>query len=685
MKWIPLFLWCSVGLCGEDAFRAAPDCEKLDCTSVLPGAVRFRDVAGAPYVEGLGAEGERLGWLILSPSVTDQKGYSGKPLVTLVGLDPSGRITGARVVHHSEPILLVGIPEQKLTAFTDFYAGKPATVSIVVGAAQDPETLSVDAISGATVTALVQNKTILDTARELGIAVGVIEKGGRVPGEFLETDEVWSWRTMEKKGVFGHLEVSEAEMGHREAGSAPFIDLYFALADAPQVGKALIGPAEYAWLKTQLQEGEHLLVVFGRGSGSFKGSGFVRGGIFDRIRVEQGLASFLFRDRDYHNLSKPAVSDAPAFKEGAVFIARGLDPGRTFKFIFLASRYDGKGGFSREFQEFQASYRLPRKLYRLSGPDPESQLWRQAWANRKGAIAVELLVLLAILGFFIKRNWLTGSLKRLQKVHYSTMLVSCVVLGFALHIQPSVTQVLTFVGSLTGEWRMGLFLSEPTLFIMWIFIAIVTVVWGRGVFCGWVCPFGSLSELLFIVARKLGLPSFELPEPVHRKLRWLRYITFLGLIPVYLVSPELGELMAEVEPFKTAFLVVPWTRAWGFLAWWLLLLVLSVFWYRPFCRYLCPLGAGLALPSSFRLSGPRRRNFCSSCKICTKGCEPMAIREDGVIDSRECLNCMECEANFNDREVCPPLAGLDRLAQLPALNEHQLKKRKELETQSWEV
>jgi len=220
---------------------------------------------------------------------------------------------------------------------------------------------------------------------------------------------------------------------------------------------------------------------------------------------------------------------------------------------------------------------------------------------------------------------------------------------------------LTFAGSLAGRFRWGLFLSEPMLFISWIFIAGVTLVWGRGVFCGWTCPYGALNELLFRLGRALRLPHFELPDSVHKKLRFARYGVLAMLLASFLYSSGLGEKLAEVEPFKSTFFVLPWTRPLGFFAWWVLLLVLAVFWYRPFCRYLCPLGAALALPSSIRRSGPYRRNFCEHCKICTRGCEPRAIRQDGVIDSRECLSCMECEANYRDKEVCPPLIGIERL------------------------
>lgn len=653
------------------AFARAPlDCAKHPCAEVLPGARSFTPApGGAPYLLGKDSAGKLLGWVALSTHVVDIKGYSGKPLVTLVGVTKGGRIAGAKVVHHSEPILLVGIPEKALHDFVAFYADKPLTAKIAVGASPDAKALTVDVISGATVTVLAENRTILDTARAVGEATGVLGVTARVPGHVVEEQGRWSWQKMVDEGVFGHLTVSGKEMG--EASSGPFIDLYFTIADAPQIGRALLGDHVYAYQRKQLRPGEHLLVVLGNGTSSFKGSGFVRGGIFDRVRVEQGLRSLMFTDHDYRNLTTVAAVGAPTFKEGAVFVARAgkLDPGRTFELVFLGSRYDRKGGFSREFHAFRAKLRLPRGIYALDGPDPEGSLVGAAWYNARWRLALLLAFLAVLTTLFASRRFLTGRMGRLKWLHVAMLLVSMTVLGFGLRAQPSVTQVLTVAGSLRHGWRWELFLSEPLIFVFWIYIFLVTVTWGRGVFCGWACAYGALSELAFKLGRRLHLPLLELPDAVHGKLRYLRYVVLILLVGVFMFSPTLGELLAEIEPFKTTFFVLPWTRGLLFIAWWLLLLLWGLVAYRPFCRYLCPLGAALAIPGSLRFSGPRRRKHCASCQICTRGCEPRAIRPDGTIDPRECLSCMECEANFRDEAVCPPLVGLAKLAKKRAAGE----------------
>ncbi|MCB9602418.1 MAG: FMN-binding protein [Sandaracinus sp.] len=170
------------------------DCARMPCAEVLPGALRFerepppgttsRGPDGATdvgYAVGYAADGSRVGWVALSNELVDVPAYSGKPVVVLFGLDESAAITGARVIHHAEPILLAGIPEAQLTGFVAWYVGHRADESISVGQAtrrggavavtrevdgepQPQVFAAVDVISGATVTALAANRTILDAA-----------------------------------------------------------------------------------------------------------------------------------------------------------------------------------------------------------------------------------------------------------------------------------------------------------------------------------------------------------------------------------------------------------------------------------------------------------------------------------------------------------------------------------------
>ena len=72
--------------------------------------------------------------------------------------------------------------------------------------------------------------------------------------------------------------------------------------------------------------------------------------------------------------------------------------------------------------------------------------------------------------------------------------------------------VFTFAGAFaSGEFRWEQFLLEPLIFILWCATAVSLLFWGRGPFCGWLCPFGSLQELLNQLARRIGIRQLTIP------------------------------------------------------------------------------------------------------------------------------------------------------------------------------
>ncbi len=105
-------------------------------------------------------------------------------------------------------------------------------------------------------------------------------------------------------------------------------------------------------------------------------------------------------------------------------------------------------------------------------------------------------------------------------------------------------------------------------------------------FCGWLCPFGALQELLNELARKLRVPQFQVPFAVHERLWAIKYIILLVLFGLSLESLALAEQAAEVEPFKTA-ITLGFDRQWWFVAYAVALLVVNLFTRKVYCRYLC--------------------------------------------------------------------------------------------------
>ncbi|MES2148444.1 MAG: 4Fe-4S binding protein [Pseudomonadota bacterium] len=654
----------------EQVLHGSNLCAQAPCREVMPQAQRFSLRKGTPsYVEAFGSVGGKpeqlLGYVFLSTDVVDIPAYSGKPVITLIGMDVRGTITGVRVLKHSEPILLAGIPESKLLEFIAQYVGKAGDAKLEIGHSSSGGGVGLDAISGATVTAIAENQVISRSAYEIGRQVGIFKSEARPLAHFSALDERLGWAQLRAEGSIGHLLVPASDVGSNH--SSPYMDLYFGYLNVPTVGISLLGEPGYRRLMQDLKPDEHAIFIIANGQVSFKGSGFVRGGIYDRIQLRQDPVSFTFRDTDYQNLYRLEPIDAPPYVESGVFIVRSanFNPAWPWQLTFLANKLDADSGV-KTFAHFDEDYWLPARY--LVGGHPRVErpqaAWMAIWRGQKMAIAGFVLVLLFTAVMYSQRDRLVRISRRKHKPwiarpRHVLWLASVGFLGFYLKAQPSITQVMTWFHSLLHQWKWELFLSDPFIFLFWWFIIISVLVWGRGVFCGWLCPFGSLQQLALSLGKAVGLARFQclLPKRLHDKLRWLKYGIFVGLLAVSFYSMETAERLAEIEPFKSTFLVGVWNRSWPF---WLFvgaILGWSFFSERPYCKYLCPLGAGLAIPGKFRLFGLKRKAECQTCHACAAGCGSHAIDSAGKIDQMECMLCLDCMILYYDDHACPPLVG----------------------------
>jgi NosR/NirI family nitrite reductase transcriptional regulator len=98
-------------------------------------------------------------------------------------------------------------------------------------------------------------------------------------------------------------------------------------------------------------------------------------------------------------------------------------------------------------------------------------------------------------------------------------------------------------------------------------------------------------------------------------------------------------------------------RAWPFVLFVLALLTASLFIERFYCRYLCPLGAGLAIPAKLKVfDWLKRRPQCGrECRLCETKCTVGAIDPLGRINANECVLCLRCQVIMNDATACPVL------------------------------
>lgn len=699
-----LWLWVSILFCFSGSAIASSVQDyigQIKPDAFFPSAERFGPAEGEPALFPVLKGDEKLGYVYLNSDFANSIGYSGKPIHLLVGIDTKGVVKGIKLAGHSEPIVLIGIPEKKIIDAMNVLIGKDI-MPIVQGKERPPQ---VDIVSGATLTVLVMGDSVIRSAVK-------IIRGGRLGGDLsgtvaelpartvdMDKSEIRSWQELLGDGSirYLHLSVGNVNEAFKKAGQdiaaqrsetdnaeETFIDLFVAPVSIPTIGKSLLGEDGYRHLAQRLEPGQQALIVAGKGLYSFKGSAYVRGGIFDRIEVIQDNVSTRFRDRDHTRLGSLAPNDTPEMTEIALFVTPPdykLDLGQPFQLQLLVQRMTGIR--DKAFTTFELDYSTPDRYLNappsapasaatgkaitgapVSGLDSsadaptieglDTPLWQRIWQGNIVNIAILIGAILILTLIFFFQNQLVKKESVYLWVRRSYLLFVLVWLGWYTNSQLSVVNTFAFFNSLITGFSWEYFLGAPLIFILWCSVAAAMLFWGRGPFCGWLCPFGALQEWLSIIAKWCRIPQITVPWGLHERLWPIKYIIFLALFGLSIYSIADAEHYAEVEPFKTS-IILKFVRDWPFVIYALTLLSIGLFIERFFCRYLCPLGAALAIPGRIRMfEWLRRWPECGSpCQRCANECPVQSIHPEGHINVNECIYCMHCQLLYHCEQRCP--------------------------------
>jgi polyferredoxin len=199
--------------------------------------------------------------------------------------------------------------------------------------------------------------------------------------------------------------------------------------------------------------------------------------------------------------------------------------------------------------------------------------------------------------------------------------------------------------------------------LLWLFALGTFFVWGRGTFCGWLCPFGALQELISKVTAALHIAQLRVPTALDKQLKRVKFVVLAVILLSACVSVGWTDRLVEVEPFKTS-ITLNFVREWPFVLWAVATVLLSAFVYKGYCRYLCPLGAGMGLLGRLRrFDWIARRSECGQpCQRCRSDCTYQAIEKSGKIDYDECFQCMDCVVIYESETLCVPLLNQARRA-----------------------
>jgi polyferredoxin len=236
---------------------------------------------------------------------------------------------------------------------------------------------------------------------------------------------------------------------------------------------------------------------------------------------------------------------------------------------------------------------------------------------------------LAMLSFFRKS----------ARLKYVTLVAAVLYMGVYKSQLISVTNLF---GALTGN--LPIFSYSLAWYVFAAFTLVTTLLWGR-VYCGRICAFGALTQLLDAVVPARW--RVDLPQALERRAAYIKYAILAAAVGYFLATRQIA-FYRYIEPFWM-FTFAASAALWIGLG---ALLLASVFVRNLYCRFFCPVGAALGLLSMLAPFKIKRWPECNTCALCEKTCEWGAIRQRRIVMS-ECVRCDDCERLYADTSRCP--------------------------------
>lgn len=631
---------------------------------------------------------ELIAYAFESDDFAPVPGFSGTPVNLLIAVTPRGKFLDVRVVSQHEPVFVDGLGPKPLFRFVRQYVGKSLSqsIKIVVPGHRDPGAdalaVQIDGVAKATASIRIINETILNSALQvararLGFSAG--RDPSRVAQIRQDVFEPLTFAQMLQRGYVRRLQLTNADVEHlfhKSDGegldkaalarpAATDVDVYIAELDVPIIGRNLLGAAVWRKLMRDLN-GAPAMMALTTGRWTFMPDSFIRGSTPDLLAFRQGNAPVVLRDFAWDG--KLAVPDAPKGDLSVLRIApqTAFDPASPSQLVLRIIRK--KGQFYPEViaRDVTLAYGLPPNLF-IPPPPAQDRGIRAIWLDRASDLAI-LGASLCLLTFALFQQKRLVQQPRL--FYFFRMGFLAFTLGFIgwwAQAQLSIVWLIGAAKALFHGGNLTFMLYDPPTLVVLAFTIIALFIWGRGTFCGWLCPFGAMQEFTGELGRLLRLPQWNLPARYEKLARLPKFVILAAVVGAALSSSPLAEKLAEVEPFKTA-ITLAFVRSAPFVAYAGLLLFISAFHYKFFCRYMCPLGAALAAGGLLRRWNwlERRKECGSPCQLCKVKCRYGAIKKAGDIVYSECFQCLECVAIHEDPKQCVPLVLQNRRVQRAA-------------------
>ena len=666
----------------------------------FPKVTKLGRLEGDPPTVSVFSKGELVGYLFVTKDITSSKGYASLTFDMLVGLRLDGKLAGAKVLDHQEPIIGMYTPDGQLILpkFTSQYKDLDIRVPTKVNLLRTEGEGSINGISSATVSAVLFNGAILRAARIVALSKGLrlndkpvvdivnfekkkfydLVSDGSISRLTLKLEDlknlgvtkpkisnrsgvadIYRYRALFKGDTPVAAKQKEVKKGYKDTDRNLAIDLYLAPVVTPTIGRNLLGDKWYDIFVAGRDPEEMSIVITTLGRYALDGEPEIASGNFKRLAVIQNNERYPIEKSQFRNLGFLHGEDKPFFAEAGLYRipAGNINPVEPWKLELLI-----ESEIPSENKRIYVDYHLsnnyiiqPDGLKKIANKD--EPIWYAAWESQRKNIIILSFSLLILSLALIKMEKLTFNNNFRQIFRNIYLLWILIWLGWEAGGQVTILSILTWVTAPISQPSWNTLLSDPLLIVLMSYVIVTFFVWGRGVFCGWLCPFGALQELIANVGKFFKIKQIKIPEKYNKASLNIKYIILLTLFVTCFIAPNFLNLGSEIEPFKTA-ISMKFNREWYYVIYAVLLLAIGLFIERFFCRFICPLGAFMAIGGKLRIfnSFLKRRNECGSpCKLCSNQCPIDAIEKNGKINMNECFYCLDCQSLYYDEHKCPPL------------------------------
>lgn len=676
-------LWCVSAVCAVAEVLSEDEIAGQIFAPMSLGAL----ISDNGVYELLNSGGAHAGYVFQTEPMAALPGFSGAPINVLVVLDLEGRFLDVQLLDHNEPIFVSGLGQAPFHAFFEQYRGHSISDSLVVGTPYGAgdgggQLVYLDGVTKATASIRIAHESVLAAALQVarekmqGIASG--------PPAYPDPDyvEVLTWDDLLTQGLITRRVATNAEVQALFDGTvwedddpealdepdAPYLDLWIADVGPSSIARVLLDEDTLEELDRfmSISTFDEPILVIETARHGLVSEDFVRNTAPDWIGAQQDGFPVALRDADLFIELSDTVPDA--LQDGVAMILRtdrrlGFDPTREWTLSVDALREHGM--FQPEIGSVQltTTHVTAERFFARPAVVEKLPPWKEAILNRQTDLIVLAVVLTGLVAVLIAaQGWLAG-LAAFTPVRLGILAGILGFVGWWGQGQLSIVTPLAMLQTAMAGGSFAFLLYDPFSLLIWGVAILGFVLWGRGLFCGWLCPFGAMQEFAHHLGRMLRLPKIEPSALWDARLKSLKYVALAGLVAVTVFAPSYMDKAAEIEPFKTAITTF-FVREWYYVAYATLWLVLGMFVFKGFCRYLCPLGALMAIGGVLRLRRwiPRRDECGSPCQLCRVKCNYEAIAPSGKIQYSECFQCLDCVTIHDDADQCVPLILKGRAA-----------------------